>query len=163
MSGPEVWGPHGWKFIHYITLGYPYNPTNEIKNRYLNFFNSLKFVIPCSICGANFIKHMEEYPLTDKILSNKMEFINWGILMHNLVNLSNNKKVYSNSEGFEEIKKNCIGDCPGKILNYNDNFIDSFTNIFSNNNSNNKYIYILIGIIVMLIIYIMITKIYKNI
>ena len=161
MSGPEVWGPHGWKFIHYITLGYPYNPTNEIKNRYLNFFNSLKLVIPCSICGANFIKHMQEYPLTDKILSNKMEFINWGILMHNLVNLSNNKKEYSNSEGFEEIKKNCIGDCPGKILNYNynENFIDSFTTKIYDN----KYIYILIGIIILLIIYIIFTKIYIKI
>ena len=158
MSGPEVWGPHGWKFIHYITLGYPYNPTNEIKNRYLNFFNSLKFVIPCSICGANFIKHMEEYSLTDKILSNKMDFINWGILMHNLVNLSNNKKEYTNSEGFEEIKKNCIGDCPGKIRNYNEN--EDFIDLFTNKIYDNKYIYILIGIIAILIIYIIFMKLY---
>ena len=32
MSGPDVWGPHGWKFIHYVTLGYPDKPTKEDKN-----------------------------------------------------------------------------------------------------------------------------------
>ncbi len=29
--GPKDWGPHGCKFIHYITLGYPKNPSNEKK------------------------------------------------------------------------------------------------------------------------------------
>ena len=23
---PNYWGPHGWKFIHYVALGYPENP-----------------------------------------------------------------------------------------------------------------------------------------
>ena len=36
MSGPNVWGPYGWKFIHYVTLGYPNNPSNEDKLKYLN-------------------------------------------------------------------------------------------------------------------------------
>jgi hypothetical protein len=44
MSGPDVWGPHGWKFIHYITLGYPTNPTQEDKTKYANFFNALKYM-----------------------------------------------------------------------------------------------------------------------
>ena len=105
MSGPDVWGPHGWKFIHYVTLGYPGDPDENDKRNYYNFFETLKNVIPCSICGNNFIKHLTINPLTDKILSNKMSFIEWGINMHNLTNQENNKKNFSLKEGYEEIKK----------------------------------------------------------
>ena len=31
---PDIWGPHGWKFLHYISFGYPENPTINIKNQY---------------------------------------------------------------------------------------------------------------------------------
>ena len=113
MSGPDVWGPHGWKFIHYITLGYPSTPSINNKKQYLDFFTNLQYVIPCSICGNNYKDHLKIAPLTDKILSNKKEFIEWGIKMHNLVNLSNNKQQFNNAEGFKQIIKNCTGDCPG--------------------------------------------------
>lgn len=151
MSGPDIWGPHGWKFIHYITLGYPPNPTTETKKHYSNFFHELKFVIPCSICGNNFKKHIHEYPLTDEILSNKKQFIDWGITMHNLVNLSNNKKIYDYNDGLKEIIANCTGDCPG----YTNTSIDEPENV-------NKYILynkILLFICACLIIFI----IYKHI
>ena len=39
---PKVWGPHGWKFIHYVTLGYPEKPNNAQKERYKAFFLLLK-------------------------------------------------------------------------------------------------------------------------
>ena len=106
MSGPNVWGPHGWKFIHYITLGYPMKPTEIHKKQYLDFFNALQYVIPCSICGHHFREHVKIYPLTDSILSDRMEFIKWGIHMHNLVNFANKKKVYTMQEGYDEILKN---------------------------------------------------------
>ncbi len=106
MSGPDVWGPHGWKFIHYITLGYPNSPTKKDKERYYNFFNSLKYVIPCSICGNHFRQNLEKYPLDDTVLSSKEKLIEWGINMHNMVNMKNGKKVYTYEEGLAEILKN---------------------------------------------------------
>ena len=39
MSGPEVWGPPGWKFIHYVTMGYSNNPSDELKKKYYNYFH----------------------------------------------------------------------------------------------------------------------------
>ena len=41
MITPEIWGPHGWKFMHYVTLGYPLYPTNgeNIRNCYLKDLN----------------------------------------------------------------------------------------------------------------------------
>ena len=34
--GPDSWGPHGWKFIHYVALNYPNNPNLQIKQNYKN-------------------------------------------------------------------------------------------------------------------------------
>jgi hypothetical protein len=143
MSGPDVWGPHGWKFIHYITLGYPIKPTIEIKQQYLNFFNTLKNVIPCSICGNNYRKHIKQFPLTNEILDDKKKFINWGITMHNLVNILNNKKEYENDEAIEEIIKNCTGDCPG----YTNTNIEELTRPQQSNTILIVVIVLLIGII----------------
>jgi len=142
MSGPDVWGPHGWKFIHYVTLGYPSQPSKEDKNNYLQFFTSLKNVIPCSICGNHFKQHMKLFPLTNKILSNKKHFIEWGINMHNLVNESNGKRIFTFEEGFTQIQ-NAEEKCKG----IENNVVENFTK----NNNNLNYIYI-IGIIVILII-----------
>lgn len=107
MSGPDVWGPHGWKFIHFITLGYPNNPTKNDKKNYKNFFTNFKNIIPCSICANNYNEHLEKYPLNDSVLSNKKKFITWGINMHNLVSEMYNKKTYGYKDGLQEIIKSC--------------------------------------------------------
>jgi hypothetical protein len=101
MSGPDVWGPHGWKFIHYITMGYPNVPTEEDKLKYYNFFHSLKHVIPCSICGAHFKENLEKTPLDINALSSKLKLMEWGIKMHNHVNKKNKKKEYTTEEGID--------------------------------------------------------------
>ena len=27
---PKIWGPHGWKFLHYVSLGYPEKPSARL-------------------------------------------------------------------------------------------------------------------------------------
>jgi hypothetical protein len=154
MSGPDVWGPHGWKFIHYVTLGYPINPTDMDKERYSNFFNILQYVIPCSICASHFQKQLKEAPLTDEILSDKMKFIEWGISRHNLVNKLNNKKVYTFEEGYKDIKKNFAMECHSDMFDK----IDKFDNTSL---TNNEYIYIVL-ISIILILLIVCVKLYKK-
>lgn len=107
--GPDVWGPHGWKFLHFVTLGFPENPTNDDKKKYKTFFTLIQTVLPCGLCAANYKKHLKEYPLTDNILSDKTKFISWCIKMHNLVNVENNSKVYSDEEALKLIlgEKSC--------------------------------------------------------
>lgn len=124
MSGPDVWGPHGWKFIHYITLGYPNNPTQTDKEKYANFFNSLQYVIPCSICGAHFRENLKTNPINDNILSSKLKLIEWGIDIHNLVNKSNNKKQYTYEEGLNDILKNSKDKCTINIDMPTEHFAD---------------------------------------
>ena len=119
--GPDVWGPHGWKFIHFITLGYPKNPTIDDKNNYKNFFNMIPNILPCIICKNHFKENMIKHPLTDDIMSDRIKLLNWSIDMHNEVNLINNKPFIDYEQGLKLI-----------INNYNSN-----TNT-NNNNTNNK-------------------------
>ena len=105
-NGPSTWGPHGWKFIHYITLGYPGKPTPDDKKKYSDFFTNLQDVIPCSLCANNYKRHLLEYPLNDKCLSDKRKFVEWGIDMHNAVNKINNKKIVDYEDGVQDIIDN---------------------------------------------------------
>ena len=161
MSGPQVWGPFGWKFIHYITYGYPNNPSELDKQKYLDFFNILQFVLPCSICSNHLQQHMKINPLTDDILSDKMKFIEWGILMHNIVNLSNGGKEYTIMESIEMIQKNNKEDMKNHIhymIEDNDNRLayDPYRN-------KNNYIYIYYLLLLLLIIIIILyLKYIKN-
>jgi hypothetical protein len=157
MSGPDVWGPHGWKFIHYITLGYPSNPTKEDKSKYANFFNSLQYVIPCSICGAHFRENLKNNPINDNILSSKVKLIEWGINIHNLVNKSNNKKQYTYEEGLNEILMNSKDKC---VIDNPETFADTE---ITNPNCYKKIgfiISVLVNIILIVIILLIINKFY---
>jgi hypothetical protein len=154
MSGPDVWGPHGWKFLHYITLGYPKHPTNEHKQLYKNFIEHFKYVIPCSICGNHFREHLKIHPITDEILSDRIKFIEWGINMHNEVNIKNQKKIYNLKEGYEQIVKDCgIIDCAD---------ISTIEIFGKNNTAKQNNIYIFIIILILLIISLFIIYKYKD-
>lgn len=103
MVDPKIWGPPTWKFLHSITLAYPNNPTTEDKYNIKKFFDCFEYVLPCETCKNNFRKHMEQMPLTDHVLSSKQTFIDWMIDLHNLVNVSTNKKVLSKQEAYMAI------------------------------------------------------------
>jgi hypothetical protein len=100
---PELWGRQGWHFIHYIALNYPNNPSEEIKNEYLNFFNSLGNVLPCPFCGIHFKENMVKHPPR---LESKEAFFNWTVDMHNFVNKENGKKKLTYSQAFKQTERN---------------------------------------------------------
>jgi hypothetical protein len=152
MPGPDVWGPHGWKFIHYITLGYPVIPTEEDKKNYYNFFHALRYVIPCSICGNHYKENLEKTPLDDDALSSKMKLVEWGIKMHNHVNKLNRKKEYTFEEGLALLLKN-KEEC---YIEKNKNDDDDDDKVESFENKDSKYIqYIVIISILVNILLIM--------
>ena len=104
--GPAVFGPHIWKTMHYVSLGYPKNPTQEQKEKYRAFYMSFMDVLPCSLCAVHYKENYAKYPLTDIILSNRDKLINWVIDIHNIVNEMKNKKVYSYEEARKLIENN---------------------------------------------------------
>lgn len=160
MIGPNIWGPPGWKFIHFITLGYPKYPSEEQKQKYYNFFHALKYVIPCSICASHFASNLETNPLSPEVLANKTNLINWGIDMHNIVNKKNGKKVYTYEEGLKEILKPnyCANkdEKPVETINVN-----TFTNTLPNKNNNWLHCSYIINIILIIILFFFIYKYIK--
>ena len=111
---PLIWGPHGWKFIHYVSLGYPENPTINDKNFYKNFYYSLQDVLPCEKCRINYKKNIMEHPI-DPHLENKDSLVKWVIDIHNKVNEELNKPKLEYQEAID-LYLNATEDQP--ILDY---------------------------------------------
>jgi len=98
---PNEWGPPAWKFIHYISLVYPNNPTELDKKHYTDFFNSLQYVLPCPKCSKNYKKHLKIHPLENS-LENSDSLFKWTVDIHNEVNKINNKPLYTYDEAYNE-------------------------------------------------------------
>ena len=108
--GPDIWGPHGWKFFHFVALGYSNNPSNEDKINFKNFFTMIPKILPCSICSNHYNENLKKHPITDNVLSNRTNLLNWTIDMHNEVNILNNKKAISYEEGLNLVVNNYLSD-----------------------------------------------------
>ena len=91
---PQVWGKHGWFFLHSITMGYPEHPTNTDRDKYRKFFYNVGSVLPCGKCQMNFRKHMEQKSITPALL-NRTSLVEWLIDIHNLTNKDTGKKELS--------------------------------------------------------------------
>ena len=94
---PEIWGPHGWIFLHTITFNYPEKPTKEDKFYHKELFNNLKYTLPCKSCANHYSLNLVKYPL-EPALESRTKLINWLIDIHNEVNKKNCKRVYSYEE-----------------------------------------------------------------
>ena len=99
---PNIWGPPAWLFLHSITFNYPKNPSENDKNNYNTFFNSLKYVIPSPICKEHYAKNLLKLPIR---LNTRDDLIRWLIDIHNSVNKSNNKPVLSYQEVYDKYDK----------------------------------------------------------
>lgn len=100
---PKFWGPHGWYFLHSITMHYPKNPSEQEKLIYLNFFKSLENVLPCEKCAHHYSKNLENLPL-EPALESRDKLVRWLIGVHNEVNKETGKREYSYEEVIEEYK-----------------------------------------------------------
>jgi hypothetical protein len=143
---PDVWGPHGWKFIHYITMAYPENPTLTQKEKYKVFLLLLKDVLPCSLCAKHYEENLKVLPLSDEILDDKEKLIKWLIDVHNRVNVSTGKPEMEYTEARKSIEK------PYLYYKKKNN----------NNNNNNTHYLLIILILVAVIFYLYYKKKYNK-
>jgi len=79
------------------------NPTVDDKAHFKEFFNSLKYVIPCQKCAYHYNKHMLKYPI-DGSLDSRDSLVGWLINVHNEVNKSLGKREYSHQEVIDTYK-----------------------------------------------------------
>jgi hypothetical protein len=90
----NIWGPQMWFTLHSITFNYPLKPTEEDKNNYKNFFTYLQYVIPCTVCQKNYVRHLKESPV-EYNLNSREKLVKWLIDLHNMVNGETGKKLLS--------------------------------------------------------------------
>ena len=156
----NIWGPHLWFSLHTISFNYPINPTEDDKNNYYNYFNSLKEVIPCSICKKNYIRHLNEHPIKN-YLNNRKSLVYWVIDMHNMVNVEIGKKIFS----YDKVIKKYEDVYKKKIELNNVDSIDSIDSEYNIKNEKNNYKNIVYFTFIFLFILIIINIIYlkKNI
>ena len=154
-----VWGPHGWKFIHMVALGYPLHPTDDQKKDYKKFFLSIANVLPCIICSNHYSENLIKHQLTDEVLKNKTNLLHWTIDMHNEVNKMNNSKVYSYEEALKSIRNN-YNEKDIKIddskfsTDSDDKISDEVSNLSKNDNNYLNYLFTIFCLIVIFLLFI---------
>ena len=97
---PEVWGPSGWKFMHYVALGYPDDPTEKDKSSYKDFYESLSDILPCQGCANHYKENITKFPI-DSSLKDRDSLLHWTVDIHNEVNKQTGKKILSYDDALE--------------------------------------------------------------
>ena len=101
---PKFWGPHGWYFLHSVTMNYPKNPSDQEKQIYFNFFKSLENVLPCEKCAYHYSQNLKKHSL-EEALESRDKFVKWLINVHNEVNIQTGKREYTYDEVIQEYTK----------------------------------------------------------
>jgi hypothetical protein len=97
---PDIWGPRLWFFLHTISFNYPDNPTFDDMKHQQEFYENLVYIIPCAVCSKHYSEHISKNPPK---LSSKKELIKWTIDLHNSVNQTLGKKIYTYKEAVDII------------------------------------------------------------
>lgn len=94
----DFWGPLTWTTLHCLTYNYPTKPNRETRKKTFYFFNYIiPSILPCPKCQKHFLKQLRNNPIGDR-LDNRESLCRWLIEIHNYVNSSNRKRMYSIDE-----------------------------------------------------------------
>lgn len=99
-----VWGPAGWFFIHSVAMAYPDTPTKRQRKAAIDFFASLREVLPCEDCKKHYCANCDDKRLETAIQSRKA-LIRWTIDLHNKVNLSLGKPHMSYKKALLQLEQ----------------------------------------------------------
>lgn len=85
---PQIWGPPTWKTLHFISFGYPMNPTKDDKIHYKMFFKMIGYVLPCKSCRSSYKKFIEsgDTKMTDDVFKDRNSLTFWLYKIHEAVN-----------------------------------------------------------------------------
>lgn len=89
-----------WRAIHYVALGYPVEPSVEVRAAYAAFFASLGPVLPCALCSKHYQEHLKTEPV-NAALAGRDELFKWTIDLHNAVNLSARKATWTYAHAYQ--------------------------------------------------------------
>lgn len=84
-------GKGTWSLLHIMASTYPVNPTPDVVQDHVIFFQLLPRIYPCPDCRAHMRQMFHEFPPQ---LNNRQEFMMWLCEAHNRVNRRLNKPVF---------------------------------------------------------------------
>ena len=83
-----LWKQMTWKMFHEISMHY--DP--QYRDRYIEFFDSMRTIIPCKICRDHYNFQLEKMKLEDNIQPDRI--FDWTVDLHNHVNEMHFKKKW---------------------------------------------------------------------
>ena len=117
----SAWGPAIWFYLHMMSFNYPVHPTPEDKIHYMDFVNSLQYVLPCKYCRINLTNNFKKKPLQMCDLENRETFSRYIYELHELINKMLKKKsnlTYCDvRERYEHFRSRCTEEKP-KIFQF---------------------------------------------
>jgi FAD-linked sulfhydryl oxidase len=93
------WGPYFWGSLHLACLSTNVNLSEQEKEAVRAFVDSLTKLLPCPMCRTHFAEVLEKYPLETGLYSGP-DLFKWSVNVHNEVNISIGKPVYTIEEAF---------------------------------------------------------------
>lgn len=105
---PIYWGPAAWKFFETTAFGYPDDPSKKEKQAAFNFFESLRYLLPCEKCKEHYSENFETLPVN---VESRDTLSRWVVKFHNIVNVSLGKPEMEYNEVSAEYPKEACSDC----------------------------------------------------
>jgi cytidine deaminase len=91
----SYWGNRQWYWYHLISYSAPEKIELPIERIYIELLYYMTKLLPCHKCYDHFKEHVKKYPIK---FNSRDNMIKWFIEMHNEVNISLNKKIYTLEE-----------------------------------------------------------------
>ena len=97
----RIWGQNFWLVLHCIGLNYPVTPTLEQKKHYLQFFQSLQWVLPCKSCRESYARFITrgKTKLCLLTMTSRESVARWVYDLHNAVSKRIGKRSTLTFEG----------------------------------------------------------------
>jgi hypothetical protein len=109
----RVWGPMGWVFLHCIAQNYPWEPDQQKKTEYLQFFKLVGSVLPCRYCRESYQTFLQESDtqLNESVMENRRTLTTWLFKIHNKVNkklsIKDNPTLQQVWDKYESFRSKC--------------------------------------------------------
>lgn len=140
----KIWGPSCWLTLHFFSMYYPENPTqNDIEN-HTRFLNILPMVLPCEECSQHFRSSLNENNINEALQSKK-KYIELIYKLHNSANKITHKHIMKYDD-FIELYQNIMNETTFNPIS------------IYNANKRMKYIIYVLIIIISILIYMMSIK-----
>ncbi len=104
---PKIWVSKLQFLLITISLYYPLHPNDISKKKYYDFITNVPVLFPDFPLGKNFIKLLDEYPVTP-YLKSRESFMKWIHFINNKINISMNNEqttFYESLESYYDLYK----------------------------------------------------------